>query len=52
MDDFAAWDFAIDFSPTEAAALIVGEPPSSPRHLKWEPVIRRMQRAYELALRY
>jgi hypothetical protein len=52
MDDFSAWDFAIDFSPTEAAALIVGERPSSLRHLKWEPVIRRMQRAYEWALEY
>jgi hypothetical protein len=52
MDDFSAWDFAIDFSPTEAAALIVGERPSSLRHLKWEPVIRRLQRAYEWALEY
>lgn len=52
MNEFEGWDFAIDFSPNEAAALIVGKQPSPKRDEEWEPIFRRMQLAYELAFEH
>jgi hypothetical protein len=52
MNDLREWDFAIDFTGVEAAALIVGENPTIESDDRKRPVVDRMRRAYESKRRH
>lgn len=47
MNDLSMWNYAIDFTAREAAALIVAEMPGLNEVTVSEPVVERMRRCYE-----
>ncbi len=49
MQDLEIWNFADDFTAEEAASLIVGSRPGSIELNQIQPIMRRMQRSYDLA---
>ena len=49
MNDLSVWNFAIDFTGRESAALIVAERPDLIESSVSQPVLERMRRCYELA---
>ena len=54
MVDLSHWDFASTFTPSEAAALIIGMEPGSSNEVKTKikPVLSRMQASYQALLYY
>ena len=49
MNNLSVWNFAIDFTGRESAALIVAERPDLIESSVSQPVLERMRRCYELA---